>query len=1508
MRHLMTTLLVALIGLAAMFTPVQAVLQESKVPESAVPVYGRLMPAQAVNVDHNFRIRQNKGIRSFGSGVVPRLLSPTGRNAASDDGHAVSVMGALLDQNSPGVYSYSFKDNTFTPVALSDDLFANGNAILAGDTYYCFYVDGSEGRYFVYINKFNIDTWEKTGTGYAYIQDVPIDMAVDPVSGKIYGCFPKDGMFTSYVWAQYNTTTYTRAQICVLPRSLAAVAADAKGQFYGIDCDGNLYKVHKETGELTLVGSTGLILSEAAQSAAFDLQFNHLYLSAELSDGTTGLWRINTATAHAELINKFPGNEILMGIYVPSLEADLGAPDRVANLSLNFIEGSSTGTVNFTMPKNTFGGKPLTGPVNYSVKANDLELKKGSASASEQVSVSVTAPVGYVRFTVTASNSNGAGPEVESSTFIGSDAPVAVGDLKAEKGDNGQINITWSAPETTVNGGYFDPDELMYTVRRMPDNKFISMTAATVCTDIVKDEAMASYTYEVTASAGDKTGPAAMSNAVVTGSYCGIPWGDDFSSEITFPLYTVINVAGDKYTWEYRSDWNGNRVLVDYDFNNPKDDWLFTPPLMMEADHIYKLRFTTKSKRALPEIIEVRFGGAPTVDDMSVQLVEPTTITSEDYSNTDVNRAFEVYIDPGVTGKKYIGFHAMSEPQMSRLEIHSIEVTEAGLALAPEAPADIRAVPGGNGILQAEVSFMAPAKAINGSDLSEITKIEIYVNGEIAKTVNGTALNTLVSATVPTRQGDNEIRVKAHNAAGPGLEAVTSVYTGVVVPDVVRNIKAAYVDGKIELGWEPPLHGDNGGYVDSDALTYMIVRSDQAILAYNHEGTSITDDLSSFKLNGQGIVSYAIFPRNVAGTGYGAYSNGIVLGDVFFELPFKESFPKGFTSNTPWGIISTTETGWFMTQHPRDVPNFDEDDGMAMFVPRGPEESCLIYTGRFRLAETVNPVISLMYYNDGENTTRLDLQYTTDYAEFKTLATVNLSDPSIPVGWNELKVPLADIKNSEPFIAFGFLATSAKEDWAHHLYMDCIRVYDDLDHNLVMEQLNSPGSIAFGTSAVFGGIVSNKGKETATDYTIDLYCNGEILATVPGPSLSQGQMSTFELEATPKFEHIPAAMFKAVINYQLDQNMDNNSSDERKIIITLHDYPTVTDLGGSVDDSGDIVLSWSKPASGSAPEQTHESFEDYIPFIIEDIGDWTLVDVNGDSGTFGITYGGTAVEFMNSTYPHAYQVFNPEKCGMASSQIGIDALMPHSGKQYLVSFQDIDGQNDDWLISPELSGDAQTISFYAKTPIPNSGFDTFEVYYSMSDKDIDSFIKVNGIKEEAFKNWEQVAFNVPDGARYFAIRHTSQDKFLLAIDDISFVKKDAKQAPLEVAGYYVYRDDVKVATLTNAVHTFKDNVRDGKEHSYAVTVNYTHGESGYSNIVNVMASSVSEINCAAPYVVGVKGGIAVNNAAGKQVYATTADGKLVICTCAASDRTVYPANPGIYVVNIGEDTFKVVVK
>lgn len=1301
----------------------------------------RSAPCRENNSSSAFKIRKGRGLRPFGT--VRLRAMPPASSAASTEEHAIAVVGSLLDPDAPGVYSYSFIDNEFSALALSDDLFANGNAILVDDTYISFYVDDLGWTKLVYVYKFDANTWEKTGQGYGRIENTPVDMAVDPVSGKIYGCFPANSSYDGFVWGEYNTESYIRTGISEMQTPLLAVAADATGQFYGIDSNGDLCKVEKESGQQTTVGPTGLSLANTSQSATFDLKHGHMYLSAELEDGTTGLWKVNTVTGAAELVSQFAGNEVLTGIYVPALKADLGAPDAVKDLKVDFSEGSVSGTISFTMPSRTYGGSDLSGTLNYTIDANGETLKKGSATAGENVRVSVESPAGSVRFVVRASNTVGVGPESAAETFVGKDAPVAVGDLKAEKDENGHITVTWSAPTTTVNGGYFNPDDLTYTVRRMPDNKLIAVTSATVCSDIITGDALTTWTYEVTPKAADKEGPVSISNPVVTGTYCMTPWSDDMSSSATFPLYTVVNVAGDGYTWEY-SDFYGC-AMCDYDFNNPKDDWLFTPALQLTADRSYLLKISTKSKRALPETFEVMFGGSPSVEGMTGQLIEPTTITSEDYSTTDVERTFEAYFQPESDGLWYVGIHAMSEPQMNRLELHYIEVSEAGLTLAPEAPVNLTAVAGDNGALEATVTFTAPDKAINGSPVESLEKAEIYVNGELARTVSDPQPGATVSETVPTSQGDNEIRVKAYNQVGAGLEATTSVYTGVTVPGVVTDLSAAYTDGKIVLTWKAPLTGEEGGYVNPDDLTYLIMRSDNAVMAYDATGTSFTDDLSTFHIDGQGIVSYVVYPRNEAGTGYGTYSNGIVMGTAFFQLPFKESFPDGFMANKPWGISSTTETGWFTTTR-AVFPNYDEDNGMALFSPRGPEESSLIYTGRFRFANTVNPVISLMYYNDGKQENRLEVLYTSDYGTWNKIGSVDLSDTSLPEGWNELKIPLDALKDKEPFVAFGLRGiSSASENWAHNMYIDCIRVYDELEHNLELVEFDAPGSITFGESASFGGVVSNRGSQDASGYTVEIYCNGEVVASAEGTPVPPDGQASFEMTVTPKFEDAPASVYKAVINYPADQNQENNSSDERNVLIIVNNYPTVTDLGGSVSGDRDIDLSWSAPEEGMTPELTVEGFEEYTSFIIDNIGDWTLVDIDGEDGTYGITYGGTQIEFMNATYPHAYQVFNPEKCGVGS-QIGIDALLPHSGEQYLVSFQDVDGVNDDWLISPELSGDAQTVTFYVKTPIPNYGFETFEVYYSTTDKEIGSFVKVDGIKEEAFVQWEQVAFNVPEGA------------------------------------------------------------------------------------------------------------------------------------------------------------------
>ena len=91
-----------------------------------------------------------------------------------------------------------------------------------------------------------------------------------------------------------------------------------------------------------------------------------------------------------------------------------------------------------------------------------------------------------------------------------------------------------------------------------------------------------------------------------------------------------------------------------------------------------------------------------------------------------------------------------------------------------------------------------------------------------------------------------------------------------------------------------------------------------------------------------------------------------------------------------------------------------------------------------------------------------------------------------------------------------------------------------------------------------------------------------------------------------------------------------------------------------------------------------------------------MADVDGGPGTFTISNtSSTNIPYENAGRPMAFQVFNPAHAGLllvngAGQPTG---WMPHSGNQMLAAFGDVDGQNNDWLISPELSGDAQTITF-----------------------------------------------------------------------------------------------------------------------------------------------------------------------------------------------------------------------
>lgn len=121
---------------------------------------------------------------------------------------------------------------------------------------------------------------------------------------------------------------------------------------------------------------------------------------------------------------------------------------------------------------------------------------------------------------------------------------------------------------------------------------------------------------------------------------------------------------------------------------------------------------------------------------------------------------------------------------------------------------------------------------------------------------------------------------------------------------------------------------------------------------------------------------------------------------------------------------------------------------------------------------------------------------------------------------------------------------------------------------------------------------------------------------------------------------------------------------------------------------GSYALSWSAPdLTCVAPEAKTESFEGCEPF--EDLGEWMTIDA--DKGYIG---GFQNLELPIDNTRQGFWVMNEDDY----------ALHPaHSGSQLAVQMYGFDRPDrytipvdcDDWLVSPELYGGPQTVSFWA---------------------------------------------------------------------------------------------------------------------------------------------------------------------------------------------------------------------
>lgn len=285
------------------------------------------------------------------------------------------------------------------------------SAIKQNGEYYGHYTETNPFGIITFVEKFTRNTngeWTKVRTNNVGHKFYCLDVAYDPTSGYSYGLSLND-LSDGFDLYRLDYANGKAVQIGdMLQYNMRLLACSSSGQLYGIDGAGNLYRIDKNTGKCTEVGSTGYPPQYVA-SATIDADNNDMYWHI-CRDDVSMIVKVNLTSANSQVVHQFPYLVEIVGLQVESTFADV-VPGYPTAVSATFPEGMLEGTVSFTMPAKLAGGADATGSANYTLKSKGIVLATGSADYGQKVTANVKLPQsGEQNIAIYASNDAGDGP------------------------------------------------------------------------------------------------------------------------------------------------------------------------------------------------------------------------------------------------------------------------------------------------------------------------------------------------------------------------------------------------------------------------------------------------------------------------------------------------------------------------------------------------------------------------------------------------------------------------------------------------------------------------------------------------------------------------------------------------------------------------------------------------------------------------------------------------------------------------------------------------------------------------------------------------------------------------------------------------------------------------------------------------------------------------------------------------------------------------------------------
>lgn len=518
------------------------------------------------------------------------------------------------------------------------------------------------------------DVTESVGELSGYTSHIN-DMSYDYSTKTMYAISVLNDAYTQLFTIDLNTAE--SKLVADLDRRFFTLACTYEGQLYGISFEGDLCKIDKTNGNVTVVGATGWHPTYY-QSMEFDHSDETLYWAANLMGGTDFddcIATVDINTGAAQKVAAVGNSPQIAGLYVPFAASEKGTPSAVSDFEcVPGANGATTVALYWMNPTQTFDGKELTALTDIKVY-RDRELIKTFENPEIGEEMSYTDDLGDVKggyhfYSVVASNSVGEGAEEKVRIFVGRDIPADITTLTLQHDGYDKAVISWNQPELGPNGGYVDASSLSYKVVRKPDGRVIAdgLKQTTVSDENISP--VGQYSYSVVASNADGESNAVETETRVFGPAYSMPVTFDFTAFDADNSWTVMDANKDGYAWMWTKVSSGDRVMGHQASSTAvSDDWLISYYMPFEKDATYRAEMELHAYSAdklefalLDEMYTVK----------PAQVIDTVTIKG----NRDKQRIGVVFKAES-DGYKNLGIHALSPMRADWLEVFNLSVKKA---------------------------------------------------------------------------------------------------------------------------------------------------------------------------------------------------------------------------------------------------------------------------------------------------------------------------------------------------------------------------------------------------------------------------------------------------------------------------------------------------------------------------------------------------------------------------------------------------------------------------------------------------------------------------------------------------------------------------------------------------------------------------------------------------------------------------------------------------------------